>query len=108
MIKTETKQKHRPTTRGTDQVLLPFTVKMGGRPFNQKVDQPPHSWSSHQIKRQTKDYLTYCVVPIVNFNMRSSGARSGIEKGSETARNSYILGARSDAPRIFCWPSQIT
>lgn len=43
-----------------------------------------------------------------NFIRRPSGSRSGTEKCLETTRNSSILGARLDAPRIFCRPSQNT
>lgn len=46
-----------------------------------------------------KANLTCCAVTILNFNTRSSDARSGTEKSSEIARNP-IPGALSDAPRI--------
>ena len=45
-----------------------------------------------------KANLAYCTVTISNFSTKSSGARSGTKKCSETVRNS-TLGVRSDPPR---------
>ena len=64
------------------------------------VPSPFETLPFHEKKQIKPGDERKIILPIVNFNMQSSGARSGNKKCSEIARNSFILGAPSDAKRI--------